>query len=107
MLFGERDGLLLQGDHVFVFFAVALNPAGGRGGREAKVLRQQGVVACSKFLEVEVCLALARFRGNQCDILFLQTAGDSLGYVVQNEAGDFLRRNVVLVADGSVIGSAA
>ena len=107
LLFRERDGLLLQGDHVLVFFAVALNPAGGRGGREAKVLRQQGVVGCSKVLEVEVCLALAGFRGNQCDILLLQTAGDSLRDVLQNEAGDFFRRNVVVVAVGTVIGSAA
>ena len=37
----------------------------------------------------------------------LQTAGDGLRDVVQGEAADFFRRNVVLVAVRSVIGSAA
>ena len=48
LFLGERDGLLLQGDHVLVLFAVALNGAGGRGGFEAEVLRQEGVVGVSE-----------------------------------------------------------
>ena len=107
LLLGKRDGLFLQGNHDLMRLAVALNPAGGRGVLEAEALRQEGVVGVSKLLEVQIRLAFACLRGDGCDTLLLQTAGDSLRNVVQREAGDLARRNVVLVSVSILIGSAA